>query len=68
MMRPARFIYRASTRSTAEGRGLCESLEAGLDLEPVSLTTLPAVPSAPWLPYEDHEISVGLYRVRAVRR
>jgi hypothetical protein len=65
---PAAFYYRASTCSTAEGQSFCQSLEQSLDLEPVRLVTLPALPSLPGLGYDAPNISVGLFRIRGVRR
>jgi hypothetical protein len=65
---PSAFYYRASTCSTPEGEGFCQSLESGLDLEPVRLLTLPALPSLPGLGYDVPDVSVGLFRIRGVRR
>lgn len=60
---PGAYYHRSSLCSTDEGRALCETIERELKLEPVSVATLPALPSMPHMMYDADNVRVGLYRI-----
>lgn len=60
---PDTFYYRASTCSAPPAAAWCDALERAHHLVPVSVHTLPAVPSMAHLTYQTHRIHVGLSRV-----
>lgn len=62
-LRPGDYYYRSSVCSTPTGRPWCEAIEGGLALVPVSVASLPAIPSVRDVRYEASRVRVGLYRV-----
>ena len=53
----------SSLCTSAEGRPLCDAVEHGARLQPVTSAVFPAQPSFVWLPYDRPQVEVAVFRV-----